>query len=158
MTTFTAHNQSELDEILSNTDFSCDDFDIIIDSSAGEWVEINDSRQLHIRAFNSSTVYAFGPSTVTAYDSSTVHAYDSSAVTAYDSSAVTACGSSAVAAFGSSAVHAYNSSTVHACDSSAVAAYDLSTVTAYDPHATITGAVRGAGALTITPTLERTNR
>ena len=134
MTALTVHTQAELDAALNDPNAAYDNTEIFIDAPAGVTLVVDDGRGHRVTARGSSTVHAFGSSAVTARGSATVTAYDSSAVTSYGSSAVTAY------------------------DSSAVTAYDSSTVHAYGPHVTIVGGVRGADALTITPTLERTNR
>ena len=154
MTALTVHTQAELDAALNDPNVDYYNTEIIIDSPAGVTLVVDDGRGLNVTARGSSTVHARDSSAVTAYDSSTVHAYGSSAVAAF--------GSSTVSAYDSSAVHACDSSAVHAYGSSAVTAYDLSTAHAHGPHATIAGGViidhTTADALTITPTLERTNR
>ena len=130
MTAITVHTQAELDAALNDPDHAFSTHEIIIDSPAGVWLEVSDDHGQDVHAYGSSKVIAFGSSSVTAHDSATVRAHDSS--------------------------------TAHAYDLSTVIAYDSSTAHAHGPHATIAGGViidhTTADALTITPTLERTNR
>ena len=130
MTALTVHTQAELDAALNDPNVAYDNTEIFLDAPAGVTLVVDDGRGHRVAAYGSSTVQAFG--------------------------------SSAVHAFGSSTVHAFGSSAVHAYDSSTVTAYDSSTAHAYGPHATVAGGViidhTTADALTITPTLERTNR
>jgi hypothetical protein len=113
MTEIRVTTQAELDATLARTDLTYDRFEIVIDSPAGVWIDLADSKGLDVMAYDRASVEAYGSASVRASGSASVRAYDRASVRAYDRASVEASGSASVRAYGSASVRAGRYVAVH---------------------------------------------
>ena len=130
MTEIRVKTQEELDVALANPEYTYPTHTIVIDSPAGVWLTVADSRGKDVQVKGISTVEARGSAMVEAWDRATVRAWGISTVRAWGSATVRAWGSATVRAWGSATVRAWGISTVRAWGSATVEAWDRATVEA----------------------------
>lgn len=128
--------QKELDEALTNPEYTDEGREIVICSPEGVQLKIRDSHVQDVVVSDDATVTVSGDAKVAAVDHATVTAYDNATVTALSRATVTVFDDVRVTAFDDATVEAAENAKVRAWGNSIISAYDHATVSAGD-HATV---------------------